>query len=293
MKVSGFTFIKNAIKFDFPIKEAILSILPLCDELIVAVGDCDDGTRELILSIDSAKVKLIDTVWDPKKTTGGFVLAEETNKAFAAISSDSDWCFYIQGDEVFHEDGIENVKEAMLRYKDDASIDGLLFKYLHFFGSYDYIGASSNWYRNEIRIIKNNKSIYSYKDAQGFRKGKNVKLNVKSVDAYIYHYGWVKEPKVMAEKILNAASLWHSTDVEKEKKRSDTLMDFDYSGIDALKRFEGVHPEVMKNRIEKKNWKFDYDLSYNSSSTKEKVKQFLYKLTGREFFSYKNYKLKD
>ena len=63
MKVSGFTFIKNAVKYQYPIAEAIRSILPLCDEVIVAVGDCSDGTRELVASIDQ-KIKIIDTNWD-------------------------------------------------------------------------------------------------------------------------------------------------------------------------------------------------------------------------------------
>ena len=48
MKVTGFTFIRNAIRYDYPVKEAILSILPLCDEFVVAVGKSDDDTRSLI-----------------------------------------------------------------------------------------------------------------------------------------------------------------------------------------------------------------------------------------------------
>ena len=43
MKVCGFTFIRNAEKFDFPIVEAINSILPLCDCFVVAVGDSDES----------------------------------------------------------------------------------------------------------------------------------------------------------------------------------------------------------------------------------------------------------
>ena len=128
MKVTGFSFIKNAVLFDYPIKESLLSILPLCDEIVVAVGDCTDGTRELVASIHPTKIKIIDTVWDNTLKIGGVVLADETNKAFKAISSDSDWCFYIQGDEVFHEQDLALVRAAMLKYKDDTRIDGLLFK---------------------------------------------------------------------------------------------------------------------------------------------------------------------
>src|SRR5215216_6634011 len=102
MKVTGFSFIKNAIKYQYPIVEALQSILPLCDEVVVAVGASEDDTRELVASIDPQKIKIVDTVWDDHLREGGKVLAVETDKAFKAISSDTDWCFYIQGDEVLH-----------------------------------------------------------------------------------------------------------------------------------------------------------------------------------------------
>jgi hypothetical protein len=44
LQISGFTFVRNAIKYDYPIVEAVRSILPLCDEVVVAVGDSDDDT---------------------------------------------------------------------------------------------------------------------------------------------------------------------------------------------------------------------------------------------------------
>ena len=142
MKVSGFSFIKNALKFDYPIIEAITSILPICDEFIVAVGKSDDDTLAYIKSINSPKIKIIETVWDDSLREGGRVLADETNKAFRAISEDSDWAFYIQGDEVIHEKYLDNIKAAMLKYKDDKAVDGLVFDHLNFYGSYDYIADS-------------------------------------------------------------------------------------------------------------------------------------------------------
>lgn len=199
MKVTGFTFIKNAVRFQFPVVEAIQSILPVCDEVVIVVGDSNDGTRELVNTIGPDKINIIDSVWD-NNLKDGRVLAAETDKAFKEISSDTDWCFYIQADEVVHEEGYEEIIDTMTKWKNAKEVDGLLFKYRHFYGSYDYIGVSSRWYKNEIRIIKNDKRIFSYRDAQGFRKGENEKLNVKSLNAYIHHYGWVREPKIMLAK---------------------------------------------------------------------------------------------
>jgi len=203
MKVTGFTFIKDALTYDYPVVEAIRSILPICDDFVVAVGRSNDKTYELIDGIDKSRIRIIETVWDESLREGGMVLAEETNKAFAAIKEDADWAFYIQGDEVMHEKYLDVVSRNMDMYKDHQKVDGLLFKYTHFYGSYDYVGSSSRWYQNEIRVIKNDKSIYSFRDAQGFRKGNNEMLRVKPIDASMYHYGWVKEPGAMQKKQEN------------------------------------------------------------------------------------------
>lgn len=290
MKVCGFTFIRNAIKFDFPIVEAIESILPICDEFIVAVGNSADKTQDLINSINSDKIKIINTVWNDALRKGGKVLALETNKAFKAIPEDYDWCFYIQGDEVVHEKYLNTILSEMKKYKDDKNVDGLLFKYKHFYGSYDYVGASYKWYRREIRVIKNNKNFYSYKDAQGFRKYNDEKLNVKLIDAYIYHYGWVKHPKDMLEKRLGTTKFWHSDEWIKKRFADHDEYDF-YKNIDSLNYFTGSHPAVMLERINKKNWKFDYDISYNKLSFKDKIKRFFDKLIGWRIGEYKNYKI--
>ena len=289
MKVTGFSFIKNALIYEYPIVEAITSILPLCDEFIVAVGKSDDNTYNLIDNIDKSKIKIVETQWDDSMREGGKVLALETDKAYAQISQNTDWAFYIQGDEVVHEKYHDIIRENMLRFKDDKRVDGLLFNYLHFYGSYDYIGTSLNWYRHEIRVIRNNNSIYSYKDAQGFRKQNNQKLKVKPIDAYIYHYGWVKEPKAMQKKQQNFHKYWHNDEwIEKNIIKAE---EFDYTlNLSSLSKFDGTHPLVMQKRVESKNWKFDYDISFNRMTRKDKIKLFAKKYLGVDF-SYKNYEL--
>ena len=286
MKVSGFTFIRNALKYDYPIVEAILSILPICDEFIIAVGNSDDDTLALIQKIDSKKIKIIQTVWDDSLRANGEVLAIETNKAFKAISLDSDWAFYIQGDEIVHEKYLNSIQQTMQKYVFDHEVDGLLFDYKHFYGSYDFIGSSNSWYKKEIRIIRNNKQIYSFKDAQGFRKEANEKLKVVSANASIYHYGWVKDPRSMQFKQEDFSKLWHND--EWISKNIENAQVFEYEKhISQLSSFDGDHPLVMKERIERLNWKFEYDISKNSRSFKDFLKDNLL-LIGLNF-NYKNY----
>ena len=288
MKVTGFSFIKNAEKFHYPVTEALRSILPLCDEIIVAVGESEDNTRAMVQAIDP-KIRIVDTVWDYTLKGGGKVLAAETDKAFAAIGEDTDWCVYIQGDEVMHEDGHRAVMEAMHKWKDDERVDGLLFNYRHFFGSYDYVGDESGWYRNEIRVIKNNKSIYSYKDAQGFRKGDNQKLNVKRVDAWIHHYGWVQDVKDILAKFIVKDKIYFGKEIDLE----NIVVPDNYIPqlVRSLKKYKGSHPRVMEKRINNMDFNFQYDVSGNRLKWKDRVKNLLEKITGRRPFDFQNYKV--
>ncbi len=289
MKVAGFSFVRNALLYDYPVKESILSILPLCDEFIIAIGKSEDDTLNYIKSFAVNKIKIIETVWDDTLREGGKVLAVETNKAFSEISNDFDWAFYIQADEVVHEKFYSEIIRNMELWKDDKKVDGLLFNYLHFYGSYDYIADSPKWYRNEIRIVRPNDGIFSYKDAQGFRKQNCKHLNVKKIDAYVYHYGWVKKPEIMQQKQQNFHKLWHND--EWVEKKVINKLNFDYSNISALKKFNDSHPKVMLERISNKNWKFDFDISYKNYTIKEKIKIYVEKLTGYRIGEYKNYKI--
>lgn len=286
MKICGFTIIRNAIKYDYPAVEAISSILPICDKFIVLVGNSDDDTESLIRSINSDKIEIHHSVWDDSLREGGRVLAVETNKAFDLIPDEYDWAIYIQSDEVIHEQFLPAIKEAMIKWKDINSVEGLLLKYLHFYGSYDYVGTSRKWYRNEIRIIRNDKSIRSYKDAQGFRKN-DAKLNVVPINAWVYHYGWVKDPLVQAKKHRDFNKLWH----DDEYVSQITQEIYNYSDIDALGRFEGSHPEVMKKRVITKNWDFDGNKISHRAGIKDKFLFWFEKSTGIRLFEYRNYKV--
>lgn len=290
MKITGFTFIRNAVKNDYPIVEAVTSVLPLCDEFVIAHGNSEDETIPLLHNIGSSKVRIVETVWDESLREGGRVFAEETDKAYAAISGDTDWAFYIQGDECLHEKYLDVVRKEMHDNLHLPHIEGLLFKYKHFYGSYDYFAHSRRWYSNEIRALKYLPGIHSYRDAQGFRIN-GRKIRVKKINAYIYHYGWVKPPGELNDKVRNFNRFYHDDNwVERVYPESDQ---FDYGNADTLKRFTGTHPKVMQPRIEKKNWKFSFDpvKLKRKTSLRRKVLQSVENLTGYRPFDYKNYRI--
>jgi glycosyltransferase involved in cell wall biosynthesis len=315
MKVSGFTFIKNATKLYIPLRESILSVLPLVDEFVIAVGDndADDSTQQIIDSIDSNKIKVIHTKWDTKTYIKNTEFARQTDIAKEACTGD--WLIYIQADEAIHEQDHLAIQKAMQKYQNDEDVEGLLFKYLHFWGDYNHFHKSHNWYPREIRIIKNSPQIHSWRDAQSFRKfdsfdyspsdynsERGEKLNVKLIDAYIYHYGYVRPPHMMSYKSQVMHSSYHG------KKKADEIAarepkEFDYGPLQHLVYFKGTHPRVMKKWMSKFDWeeKLQYSGKRNTERPMHKHEKLKYRivtwieqnlLNGRMIGGFRNYILK-
>jgi glycosyltransferase involved in cell wall biosynthesis len=304
MKISGFSMVRNATKLYYPIKEAIESILPICDEFIVAVGegDEDDRTRERIESIDSDKVKIIDTVWKEEHFESGQVNAIQTNIALDECSGD--WCFYLQADEVVHEKYLPIIKDRCREFLDDDGVEGLVFDYKHFWGDYDHYQISHGWYKREVRVIRNNFGIKSYKSAQGFRKD-GEEIQAAHANADIFHYGWVRPPHFMQSK-RKALDTVH-IGKEEAKERYNTAPDeFDYGPLDRLAVYNGTHPTVMQDWIAKMDWKDKLEYSgepdprrepHKHEQTKNKIltaiEQRLERKFGTKIYlsSHRNYKL--
>jgi len=270
--------VKNADKLFYPIQQSIRSILPIVDEFVVAVGDCDedDRTREIIEEIGDPKVKIIDTVWDIEKYPNGTENAHQSNIAMDACSGD--WLFYLQADEVIHEKYLPVIEQRCRELAGDIQVEGLLFNYLHFWGDFWHYHHSHGWYRKEIRIVRNHPDIYSWTSAQSFRRipdfdGRNYrqkegtyKLRVADVDAWVYHYGWVRPPHLMKNKI-KALTTIHKGKVP--DKRQERIRNFDYGPLNKLRKFKGTHPRVMQQWIRQFDWQDQ--LQYQGRRRKDRI----------------------
>jgi glycosyltransferase involved in cell wall biosynthesis len=250
VKVSGFTFVRNAIDLYYPIMEAITSVLPICDEFVVAAGDSTDGTTALIRGIGDPRIKIIETVWNPAQFHRGASNAVQTNIALDACTGD--WAFYVQADEVVHEDDLPRIVECMRRYRDHPTVEGLLFDYLHFYADYDSYMTSHGWYRREVRVVRSGIGVRSWNSAQGFRRGAQ-KLKVKHCGARIFHYGWVRPPRQMTRK-SHAFLTLHAGAAVADLVYPDKNRAFDFGRLHGRARFAGTHPAVMHARIAAKNW---------------------------------------
>lgn len=265
MKISGFSMAKNASKLYYPLRPAIESLLPIVDEFVVAIGDNDedDDSLEEIQKIKSDKVKIIRTVWDIEKYPKGRENAHQTDIALKACSGD--WCFYLQADEVLHERYLDVVYNRCKQLQNDERVEGLLFNYKHFWGDYNHHINYHGWYPREIRVVRNLPDIHSFISAQSFRKIPNFdgisyakregsfKLNVASVDAEIYHYGWVRPPELMQKK-SKALKAVHKGYEQAEEIYKNQKNYFDYGSLRKIPKFKDTHPKVMESFIKDFHW---------------------------------------
>lgn len=283
--VSGFTVIRNGILMGYPVLQSIKSVLPLVDEFVVGVGQSDDATKEMILGIGDPKIRVFDSFWDTKKTKGGLILSEKTNEALDHCTHD--WCFYIQADEVVHEEDYPAIRQSLAENADDPRVQGLLFKYIHFYGSYETIATNRKWYRNEIRVVRKSTGIRSHNDAQGFRVN-GEKPVVKPAGGRIFHYGWVKPPKMMGQKAKLLDRWWHGD------KRDNAYDQFQYDRQYGLKPFKQTHPEIMRDLVASQDWKFDPRRSLAEWKFKDLrlvSSDWIEALTGHRLGEYKPYQL--
>jgi len=276
MIVSGFTIIRNGVKFAYPFKEAILSILPLCDEFIINVGISDDGTLKMVEGLKDDRIRVLQRQWDMSLRKDGELLSVETNHALKECKGD--WCFYIQSDEVLHERYIHPVRTVMERYLSETTVEGISFSYKHFYGSYDYYQDNyRKWYVRQVRIVRNKSDIVSWGDAMDFKHLDGSRIKAINSNAEIYHYGHVRPPSAMIEKMVSFYKLYHNDSDVDVLENSYQL----YDDLGNLKKFKGTHPSVMADRINESNWEFDSKLDEQLPDWLRAILIFLFPLTKR------------
>lgn len=296
MKITGFTYIRNGVNYNYPFIQSIKSILPIVDQLIVVVGDSNDKTRELIENIKSPKIDIIDTVWNDDMRKNGKIFAMQSN--IGLENAKGDWLIHIQADELIHEDDTDKLLNYIKKHNENPKIEGLLFPYYHFWGDYNYIRKTRRTHNFEIRAFRNDLGIRSYKDSQGFRKYSSKdayennetgeKIKVAKIDIPIYHYSYVRNPKYMKKKSNYFHRFWHNDKWIKENTEDQI---FDYNEVDKLSAFKGKHPKLMEEIIKQKDWVFNYDPSKSNMSFKDRILNKFEEIFGIRPFSYKNYKI--
>jgi hypothetical protein len=247
MRVSGFTFVRDGARLGYPFEESIRSLLPLVDELVVAVGESDDPADDTRARVDAlaaadARVAPFATRW-PAPQGGGDVLAQQTNLALERCTGD--WAIYLQADEVLHEADYDRLRAALHRHLDRGT-EGLVFDYLHFWKAYDLVADDwASFYPRAVRAVKTGIGVMSAGDAAGFlrrRHGRTRGLIKATAGARVFHYGWCNPPARQAARMDNLQRLYASPAPDA------TPIDRVFGGTMPLRRFRGAHPSVMSAR---------------------------------------------
>jgi glycosyltransferase involved in cell wall biosynthesis len=273
MKVSGFTFLRNGQKLGYPFVASIRSILPLVEEFVIALGPCDDDTEKMIREIGEPKIHIIPTQWNERirndYSVKGFVFGQQ--KSIALYNCTGDWAFYLEADEVLHENDLPKIRAAMEKHLDDERVEALAFDYLHFYGNKNTIAWSPGWYRSEVRILRNTIPAWS-SEALFF----NVMVSHKKsrypraahTGATIFHYGWVRSEAQMDLKTVSVKKYWDNSKPPP----------MDYSKVDAkaLKPFSGTHPQVVQNWLPAADGIFQADPNHQLTAREKKHRRMLW-----------------
>ncbi len=297
MKISGFTYVRNGFDYGVPFLESIQSILPICDEMIIAVGDSVDGTRQAIEKLQTGKIKIIDTVWDMSLTNGGKIFANQANLALDAVTGD--WAFHIQADEVIHENDLPAIISAIHENDSNKKVEGFILPFLHFWGGYNYIRNTRRVHNYEVRIFRNGLNVRSYRDSQGFRKYKSLagyengkekgeKLLVKKIAAPVYHYNGIRPPEIFRKKAEQMGAFYKTVD---EVQKILDEKNYNWDNVDRVVEFNGPHPLLMMPKVSAQNWEYAFDRKKAVWKKKDRLLQPLEDMLGFKIGEYKNYKL--
>jgi glycosyltransferase involved in cell wall biosynthesis len=272
MKISGFTFLRNGQKLGYPFVASIRSILPIVDEFIIALGPCDDDTEKMLGEIGDAKIRIIRTQWNenirPDYSVKGFVYGQQ--KTIALANCTGDWAFYLEADEVVHEEDLAKIRGAMAQYWDDERVEALAFDYLHFYGNRNTIVWSPGWYRSEVRIIRNTIPAWSsealyFNVVVGHKKSRYPRAAITG--ATIYHYGWVRSEAQMNLKSAAVLKYWQN--------RASKAVNYTQIDPASLKPFTGAHPKVVRDWLPAEEGLFKADPNYRPSSREKKHRMML------------------
>lgn len=244
--VSGFSIVKNATIYDYPLEVALTSVLPLVDELHVNVGVSDDDTLDRVLGIDDARIHVHEVDWGVPTGRATRDLGDETNRVMQHCRHD--WALYIQADEVLHEEDHDRIRAALLKASARQDVEGLAFDYLHFYGSPAWQITGRGAFRSEVRIVRRSSGARAFAGAQGFRVDNRL-LRAMDSGARVFHYGYVKSQEALNAK-LAMVKMWKGED-------PDWAEEWEFVRPAGLQPFRGTHPAVARTWIEDRSWSFD------------------------------------
>ncbi|HEX4871822.1 MAG TPA: glycosyltransferase [Nevskiaceae bacterium] len=257
MRISGLSLIRDGFRLGYPFLEAIRSILPLVDEMVVVVAASTDGTREAIEAIGDPKIRIIDSIWPEQIRPKACVLTQQTN--IGLLQCTGDWVVYVQACEVFHEDDLPRLRAQMAEHLHNDEVEGLLIERLVFYGDHQHVNRLyPERFKYVVRAIKPWTGALSVDTAMGFAifdaYGK-IGREVRAIDSGVnqFRYSQAIAPRAMEYKLRTAPhTLIEGATFSGEHYYTRVPKSF-------IARYPGTPPAVMKAFTEAHPFRLDPD----------------------------------
>lgn len=109
--LAGIVCVRNGDSLDYCWREAVASLLPICDEIILSDCDSTDGTSQAmdILSSSDPRIKICNYLWTNPVGEPGWWPAWMN---YARHHARSEWICFLDADEVLHEESQAEVRSA-------------------------------------------------------------------------------------------------------------------------------------------------------------------------------------
>jgi glycosyltransferase involved in cell wall biosynthesis len=239
---------------------------------VIALGPSDDNTEKMLRAIGDPKIRVIPTVWNERIQSDysikGFVYGQQ--KSIALFNCTGDWAFYLEADELIHENDLVKIRSAMERHVNDARVEALAFDYIHFYGNASTYAWSPRWYRSEVRILRNTipawgpEGLY-FVVLDTHKRGRYPRA--AHTQSTIYHYGWVKTEAEINARKQGVARHWSKT------PQPRTV----YAEIDplTLHPFKGTHPKVIQDWLSPSHSLFEANPNHRLTSRERKHRAML------------------
>lgn len=248
-KLSAYSYVKNAQRFDYPLIESLLSVITVCDEVVVGYAvDSDDQTLALLeeLARGHAQLRLFPSrVWEEQRL-GGETIRLAAEEAMAQCSGD--WLWHVQADEVYTRADAAEVRKLVDMY-DNQPVHAFRFGVLHFYGAYDVLlspqAQEVGWYQHTIRLAR---------AGHGRHFGDAWTLSLPETDAVvtvpvrIFHYGHVRELEAMRIKSNYMERLYHALPDDFSVAAAGAFR-YDRVPVAYHLPYLEAHPESMQLRI--------------------------------------------